>query len=149
MTVGVAAVTTVAVAVAVTEVSATDVAVMITVLGEGTVAGAVYTPVVDPMLPFGFGLVVLVGSDQVTFWHVGFDVRLQPGLFTVAVKVKVSFVPTVAVVGLMLMLIPVTIVITAVEVLDVSACAVPVTVTVGATEVVPLVVTVGIVAGAV
>ncbi len=56
VTVGVAAVTTVAVAVAVTEVSATDVAVTITVLGEGTVAGAVYTPVVDPMLPLGFGL---------------------------------------------------------------------------------------------
>ena len=41
VTVGVAAVTTLTVAVAVTEVSATEVAVMITVLGEGTVVGAV------------------------------------------------------------------------------------------------------------
>jgi len=41
VTVGVAAVTTLTVAVAVTEVSATDMAVMITVLGEGTVSGAV------------------------------------------------------------------------------------------------------------
>jgi hypothetical protein len=41
VTVGVDAVTTETVAVAVTEVSATDVAVMITVLGEGTAEGAV------------------------------------------------------------------------------------------------------------
>ena len=41
VTVGIVAVTTLTVAVAVTDVSATDVAVMITVLGEGTVVGAV------------------------------------------------------------------------------------------------------------
>jgi hypothetical protein len=49
--VGVDAVTTVTVAVAVTEVSATDVAVMMTVLGEGTVVGAVYTPELAPIEP--------------------------------------------------------------------------------------------------
>jgi hypothetical protein len=142
----VAAVTTVAEAVAVTDVSATDVAVTVTVLGDGTVAGAVYTPVVEPMLPTP---VSVVESDQVTFWHVGFDVRLQPGLLTVAVKRKVSPVPTVALVGEMAMLIPVTMVSVDVAVLVVSACAVPVIVTVGAIVVVPLVVVVGIVAGAV
>ena len=57
--------------------------------------------------------------------------------------------PTVALVGVMAMLIPVTMVIVAVAVLDVSACAVPVIVTVGAIVVVPLEVVVGIVAGAV
>jgi hypothetical protein len=41
VTVGTAAVTMLTVAVAVTEVSDADVAVMMTVLGEGTVAGAV------------------------------------------------------------------------------------------------------------
>ena len=45
VTVGTVAVTTVTVAVAVTEVSATDVAVRMTVLGDGTVEGALYTPV--------------------------------------------------------------------------------------------------------
>lgn len=65
VTVGVVAVTTVTEAVAVTEVSATDVAVMMTVLlGVGTVAGAVYTPEVEPMVPIP---VSVVESDQVTF----------------------------------------------------------------------------------
>jgi hypothetical protein len=41
VTVGSVAVTTLTVAVAVTDVSATEVAVMMTVLGEGTAAGAV------------------------------------------------------------------------------------------------------------
>jgi hypothetical protein len=92
-----------------------------------------------------------VGSDQVTFSHVVFDVVLHPGLLTVAEKLKVSLVPTVADVGVMVMLIPVTMVRVAVAVLLVSACAVPVIVTVGAgvaTGGVPLV-TVGMVAGAV
>ena len=146
VTVGVDAVTTVTVAVAVTDVSATEVAVMTTVLGEGTEVGAVYTPLVEPIAPIP---VSVVESDQVTFWQVGFDVRLQPGLFTVAVKRNVSPVPTVALVGVITMLIPVTMVIVAVEIFDVSACAVPVTVTAGCTVVVPLLVVAGIVAGAV
>jgi hypothetical protein len=53
------------------------------------------------------------------------------------------------VVGATVILIPVTIVSVAFENLAVSACAVAVIVTVGAMFVVPLVVTVGIVAGAV
>src|SRR5580704_5809227 len=93
--------------------------------------------------------VSVVDSDQVTFWQVGLDVRLHPGLLTVAANRKCSPVPTVAEVGVRAMLIPVTMVSVAVDVLLVSACAVPVTVTVGAMVVVPLVVTVGMVAGAV
>jgi hypothetical protein len=134
------------VAVAVTDVSATDVAVMITVLGEGTVEGAVYTPEVEPMVPMP---VSVVESDHVTFWQVGFEVMLQPGLFTVAAKRKVSPVPTVAEVGFSEMLIPVTMVKVAVPVLVVSACEVPVIVTTGAIVAVPLTVTDGIVRGAV
>jgi hypothetical protein len=145
VTVGLAAVTTVAEAVAVTEVSATDVAVTVTVLGEGTVDGAVYTPL-ESMLPTP---VSVVESDQVTFWQVGLDVILQPGLLTVAVNRKCSPVPTVALLGEMEMLIPVTMVSVALAVLVVSACAVALIVTVGAMVVVLLVVVVGIVAGAV
>ena len=83
---GGAAVTTVAVAVAVAAVSATDVAVMMTVLGEGTAEGAVYTPVVAPIVPIP---VSVVESDQVTFWQVGLEVILHPGLLTVAANRKV------------------------------------------------------------
>ena len=74
---------------------------------------------------------------------------LHPGLFTVAENRKCSPVPTVAVFGVTVMLIPVTIVKVAVAVLVVSAFAVAVMVTVGAIDVVPPVVVVGIVAGAV
>jgi hypothetical protein len=157
-TVGSAAVTIKAVAVAVTDVSATEVAVMNTVLGVGTVVGALYTPM-HTRRPFGCVLqgletivpipVRVVESAQVTSSQVGVEVRLQPGLFTVALNEKVSPVPTVAEGLAMLMLIPVTIVSVAVAVLDVSAFAVPVIVTVGAIVVVPLDVVVGMVAGAV
>jgi hypothetical protein len=145
------AVTTLTDAVAVTDVSATDVAVTMTVLlGQGTVEGAVYTPVVEPIVPaLGFGHAVVaaggVGSDQVTFSHVGEDVMLHPGLFTTAENGKVSAVPTVAVVGVMVMLIPVTIVRVAVADFFVSACAVAVIVTVGAIVGVPPEVVAGIV----
>ena len=93
--------------------------------------------------------VSVVESDQVTFSQVGVDVMLQPGLFTIAENGKVSPVPTVAEVGVITMLIPVTIVRVAVAVFFVSACAVAVIVTVGAIVVVPLEVVVGIVDGAV
>lgn len=146
VTVGMDAVTTVTVAVAVTEVSATDVAVIVTVLGDGTVVGAVYTPEVEPMVPIP---VRVVESDHVTLLQVGFEVILQPGLFTVAAKRKVSPVPTVAEVGVRVMLMPVTMVKVAVAALVVSACAVPVIVTTGAIVGVPLTVTDGMVAGAV
>ena len=72
LTVGVVAVTIVAVAVAVTDLSATEVAVMVIALGEGTVPGAVYLAVSGllgsgtVMVP-GSNVEVLVGSDQVTF----------------------------------------------------------------------------------
>lgn len=92
---------------------------------------------------------VIAGTDQVTFWHVGLDARMHPGLFTVAVNEKCSPVPTVAVDGVIVMLIPVMIVTVALADLDVSACDVPVTVAVGAIVVVPLDVVVGMVAGAV
>lgn len=147
---GVVAVTTVTVAVAVTDVSATDVAVMMTVLPPcvevGTEEGAVYTPVVEPMVPIP---VRVVESDQVTLSQVGLEVRLHPGLLTVAENVNVSPVPIVAEVGVTLMLIPVMRVRVAVAVLEESACEVAVTVTVGAIDIVPLEVVVGIVAGAV
>jgi hypothetical protein len=146
VTVGCDAVTTATVAVAVTDVSATDVAVTITELGEGTDVGAVYTPEVEPMLPIP---VKVVERDHVTLLQVGFDVILHPGLFTVAVKRNVSPVPTVALVGFSVMLIPVTMVKVAVAALVVSACAVPVIVTTGAIVGVPLTETDGIVAGAV
>jgi hypothetical protein len=133
------------VAVAVTDVSAVDVAVSVTVLGEGTVVGAVYTPLasIDPTP------VVLAGTDQVTFRQVGFVEMLQPGLLTVEVKVKCSFVPTVAVVGRIVMLMPEMMVIAAIAVLDVSACEVAVITAVGAIVVVPFEVVVGMVFGAV
>jgi hypothetical protein len=134
------------VAVAVTDVSATEVAVMMTVLGEGTVEGAVYTPVVETMVPTP---VRVVESDQVTLLQVGLEVMLHPGLLTVAANVKVSLVPTVAEVGVTVMLIPVMIVRVAVATLEESACEVAVTETVGAIVVVPLEVVVGMVAGAV
>ena len=107
VTVGTVAVTTVTVAVAVTDVSATDVAVRMTVLGEGTVAGAVYTPVVEPIVPIP---VSVVERDHVTFSHVEFEVILHPGLLAVAANRNVSPVPTVALFGVMMMLIPVMIV---------------------------------------
>jgi hypothetical protein len=137
------------VAVAVTEVSATDVAVIITALGEGTEVGAVYTPDapdVDWIVPIP---VSVVERDHVTSSHFGVETMLQPGLFTVAPNRKVSPVPTVADVGFSEMLIPVTIVSVAVAVLVVSACEVPVIVTTGAIVGVPLTVTVGMVRGAV
>jgi hypothetical protein len=93
--------------------------------------------------------VSVVESDQVTLLQVGLEVILHPGLFTEAANVKCSPVPTVALVGVRVMLIPVTIVRLAVAVLLVSACAVAVTVAVGAIVVVVPDVTVGIVAGAV
>jgi len=70
-------------------------------------------------------------------------------LLTLAVKVKFSVVPTVAVVGVIEMAMPETIVTAAFAVLVVSACAVAVIVAVGVIVVVPLVVTVGTVFGAV
>ena len=91
----------------------------------------------------------MVESDQVTLSQVGLEVILHPGLFTVAANVNVSPVPTVAEVGVMVMLIPVRMVRVAVAVLVLSACEVAVIVTVGAIVVVPLDVVVGIVAGAV
>jgi hypothetical protein len=146
VTVGWDAVTTATVAVAVTEGSATEVAVTITELGEGTEVGAVYTPEVEPMLPIP---VKVVDSDHITLLQVGFEVILHPGLFTVAMKRNVSPVPTVALVGVSVILIPVTMVKLAIDVLVVSACAVPVIVTTGAIVGVPLTDTEGIVAGAV
>ena len=105
------------------------------------------------MPAFGAGHAVVaaggVGSDHVTFSQVGFEVRLHPGLLTVAEKVNVSVVPTVAEVGFKVMLIPVMMVRVAVANFAVSAWDVAVIVTVGAIVVVPLEVTVGIVAGAV
>jgi len=152
VTVGVVAVTIVAVAVAVTDLSATEVAVIVTTLGEGTVPGAVYLAVFGLL---GSGTVMVpipvsvVESDQVTFSHVGLEARIHPGLFTVAVNEKCSVVPTVAVDGAIVMLIPVMMVTAALEVLEVSACDVAVIVAVGAMVVVPLDVVVGRVAGAV
>ena len=93
-----------------------------------------------------------MGTDQVTSSQVGVDVMLHPGLFTTAENGKVSTVPTVAVVGVMVMLIPVTIVRVAVAAFFVSACEVAVIVTVGAIVGVPPEVVggiVGSVAGAV
>src|SRR6202163_5108889 len=86
----------------------------------------------------------VVGTDQVTATHLLSEFRLQHGLLTVAAKLlKCSPVPTVAVVGVIEMLIPEMMVTVAVAVLDVSACAVAVIVAVGVIVVVPLVVTVG------
>ena len=91
----------------------------------------------------------VVGTDQVTFRHVGFEVVLQPGLLTVAVKVKCSPVPIKAFAGVIEMLIPVMIVTVAVAVLEVSAAEVAVMVSVGSAVTTPEIVAVGIVAGAV
>jgi|ERR1700752_478880 len=153
VTVGVTAVTSVAVAVAVTEVSATDVAVIVMVLPDvGIVPGALYWALFGLL---GSGTVMVpipvrvVDRDHVTFLHVGSVVGLHPGLLTVAVYGKCSLVPTVAVDGARVMLIPVMMVIVAPAVLEVSACAVAVIVAVGAIVVVPLDVVVGMVAGAV
>jgi hypothetical protein len=78
-----------------------------------------------------------------------FEVVLQPGLLTVAEKVKCSPVPIVAAAGEIEILIPVMIVSVALSIFVVSAWDVPVIVTVGAITVVPLDVVVGTVAGAV
>jgi hypothetical protein len=131
-------------AVAVIVVSATEVAVIVTVLGEGAGVGAVYTPLasIEPR-PVG-----VVGTDQVTFRQVGFEVTLQPGLLTVAVKVKCSPVPRKAPDGVIEMLIPVIIVNVAVAVFVVSAAAVPVMVTEGSAVTTLEIVAVGMVAGA-
>jgi hypothetical protein len=149
VTVGGMDVTTVIVAVAVTAVSATEVAVTVTELGEGAAAGAVYKPVFASMVP-SEPAVVTVGSDQVTFWQVGLEARTHPGLLTVATNwLNVSPVPTVAVLGVMEMLMPLMMVNVAVAVLEVSAAAVAVMVAVGVTVVVVPEVTVGITDGAV
>jgi hypothetical protein len=145
LTLGTTALTTVTEVVAVTAVSATEVAVRVTTLGEGTADGAVYTPLAS-IVPTP---VRVAGTDQVTFRQLGLVVVLQPGLFTVAVKVKCSPVPMVAVVGSMATLIPETMVRVAVPVLVLSACDVAVIVAVGAMVVAPLEVVVGIVFGAV
>src|SRR5882672_543671 len=99
------------------------------------------------IVPFVFP--VAVGTDQVTARHCGSADWLHPGLLTVAAKVKVSSVPTVAVVGLIEMLMPETIVTVALAFLVESACAAPVIVAVGVITVVPFEVTVGITFGAV
>jgi hypothetical protein len=143
--VGSEAVTTVAVAIAVIVVSATDVAVIVT---TPAVPGAVYTPFasIEPIEP----TVPVVGTVQVTARHWLFTTDWShPGLLTLAVKGNVSLVPTVAAVGLTVMLIPEMIVTVAVAVLVLSACEVAVIVAVGVIVVVPLFVTVGTVFGAV
>jgi hypothetical protein len=123
------------------------VAVTVTRLVEGGVEGAVYTPLtsIEPKFtPF------VVGSDQVTARQVlpTMDAS-HPGLLTLATRGNVSPVPTIAELGMIAMLIPEIIVIVAVCVLVVSACAVAVIVATGAGVVVPLLVTVGTVLGAV
>ena len=79
-TVGLLAVTIVTVTLAVTVLSAAEVAVIVIMLGEGAVDGAVYTPLasIEPTP------VVFEGTDQFTFRHVLLKVVLQPGLLTVA-----------------------------------------------------------------
>src|ERR1700737_2523764 len=92
---------------------------------------------------------VVVGTDHVTFWQLLAATELsQPGLLTLAVKVKCSPVPTVAAVGVIERLMPEIIVTVAVAVLVVSACAVAVIVAVGVMVVVVPEVTVGTVLGA-
>jgi len=98
-------------------------------------------------VPFVFP--VAVGTDHVTARHCGSADLLHPGLLTVASKLKVSSVPTVAVVGLIAMLMPETIVTVALAVLVEAACDVAVTVAVGVITGVPFVVTVGTTLGAV
>lgn len=118
VTVGSVDVTTFTTAVAVTDVSETDVAVTVTALGDGTVAGAVYVPRLGSIVPIP---VRVVESDHVTLRQVVFEVVLQPGLLTVAEKVKCSPVPIVAEAGVIEMLIPVMIVTVAVSTFVVSA----------------------------
>ncbi len=93
--------------------------------------------------------VSVVDRDHVTLRQVVFEVVLQPGLLTVAEKVKCSPVPIVAEDGVTAMLIPVMIVTVALSTFVVSAWDVAVIVTVGAITVVPFDVVVGIFAGAV
>jgi hypothetical protein len=88
-------------------------------------------------------------SVHVTFRQVGFERMLHPGLLTVAVNVKFSFVPTVAEAGVTEILIPVMIVNVAVSTFVVSACEVPVIVTAGSIVTTPFTVAVGIFEGAV
>jgi hypothetical protein len=113
----------------------------------------VYFPVLASIVPSQLVVVlgqVLVGTDHVTaVQSVVPTVLTHPGLLTLAVKVKFSVVPTVAVPGVIKMAMPERIVTVAVAVLVVSACAVAVIVAVGVIVVVPLVVTVGTVFGAV
>ena len=144
------------IAVAVTVVSLTEVAVIVTELPVvGTVPGAVYLPVLASIVPSQLGVVVaqvLVGTDHVTaVQSVVPTVLTHPGLLTLAVKIKFSAVPTVAVVGAIKMAMPERIVTVAVAVLVVSAWAVAVIVAVGVIVGVPPVVllTVGTVLGAV
>ncbi len=71
------------VVVAVTVMSATDVAVIVTALGDGAVAGAVYTAVNGlPTGGVGLGVIVpfpvVVGRVHVTPRQFGFVVWLQP-----------------------------------------------------------------------
>ena len=139
--------TIVTVVVAVTEVSFTEVAVIVTVLGEGAVAGAVYVPVLGSIVPMP---VRLVESDHVTTRQLlDATVLSQPGLLTLAVNVKVWPVPTVALVGPTEMAMPVMIVTVAVCTIVESADEVAEMVAVGVITAVPLVVTVGRVLGAV
>jgi len=104
-------------------------------------------------MPSQFGVElaqVVVGTDQVTTRQLFVATLLShPGLLTVAVKVKCSPVPTVAVVGVIEMLMPEIIVTVALAFLVVSACDVAVMVAVGVVVGVPFVVTVGTVFGAV
>jgi len=114
----------------------------------------VYMPEFLSIVPSQLGVALgqlLVGTDQVTPRQLFVETLLShPGLLTVALKVKCSSVPTVAVVGEIEMLMPETIVTVAVAFLVVSACEVAVIVAVGAGVGVPFVdETVGTVFGAV
>lgn len=148
VTVGVVLVTTVTSAVAVTAGSLTEVAVMGTVLAA---AGAVYVALSDaPGVARILPTPAVVGTDHVTSWQSVFPgVFTHPGLLTVARKAKCSSVPTVAVLGVIEILMPEIMVTLAEAVFVVSACAVAVTVAVGTIVRVPFVVTVGTVFGAV
>ena len=142
------------IAVTVTVMSLTEVAVIVTLLPVvGTFPGAVYLPVLASIVPSQLVVPlgqVLVGTDHVTaVQSVVPAVLTHPGLLTLAVKVKFSVVPTVAVVGVIKMAMPERIVTVALAVLVVSACAVAVIVAVGVIVGVPLVLlTVGTVFGA-
>src|SRR3979490_15221 len=82
---------------------------------------------------------VAVGTDHVTARHCESADWLHPGLLTAAAKLKVSSVPTVAVVGLIEMLMPEIIVTVALAVFVESACPAPLIVAVAGIPVVPLV----------